>query len=100
MGRERQKEQYDKGNKLTTFQPGEMVYLREMIKGKRGCPKSRLRWKGPYEVLRGLSDLNYVIRIARNKEIMVKRYYRRVACRHPRALISRLQLSEDMEGRI
>jgi hypothetical protein len=41
VGRERQKEQYDNGTKLTTFQPGEAVYLRGMVKGKRGCPKFR-----------------------------------------------------------
>jgi hypothetical protein len=63
MGRERQKEQYDRGTKLVTFQPGEIVYLREMTKGKRGCPKIRLRWKGPYEVLRRLSDFNYLVKI-------------------------------------
>jgi hypothetical protein len=55
-----------------------------LIKGKRGCPKFRLRWKGPYEVLQRLSDLNYLIRISRNKEVVVnvnkmKRCYRRVA---------------------
>jgi hypothetical protein len=36
VGRESQKEQYYKGTKLTTFQPGERVYLWEIIKGKRG----------------------------------------------------------------
>jgi hypothetical protein len=82
--RERQKKQYDKGTKLTTFQPGEMVYLREMTKGKGGCPKFRIKWKGPYEVLRSLSDLNYLIGIARNKEMVVnvnkmKRCHRTIA---------------------
>jgi hypothetical protein len=70
-GREKHKEQYDKGTKLIIFQPGEMIYLREMVKGRRGCPKFRLRWKGPYEVLRRLSDLNYLVRVTRNKEIVV-----------------------------
>jgi transposase InsO family protein len=71
IGRKRQKEQYDKGTKLVTFQPGEIVYLREMTKGKRGCPKFRVRWRGPYEVLRRLSDWNYLVKIARNKETVV-----------------------------
>jgi hypothetical protein len=52
LGRDRQKEQYDRGTKLVTFQPGDMVYLREMIKSKRTCPRFRVRWKGPYEVVR------------------------------------------------
>jgi hypothetical protein len=70
VGRERQKEQYDKGSKLTNFQPGEIIYLREMTKGKRGCPKLRMRWKGPCEVLWRLSDLNYLIKIVRNRELV------------------------------
>ncbi|PNF40763.1 hypothetical protein B7P43_G17610 [Cryptotermes secundus] len=71
IGRERQKRQYDKGTRITIFQPGEMIYLRVTTKQKRACPKFRLKWRGPYEVVRRLSDLNYLIRIARNKEIVV-----------------------------
>ena len=71
MGRERQKEWYDKGTKLVIFQPGEMVYLRQMSKVKRGCPKFRLRWRGPYEVVRRLSDLNYLVRVSQRKELVV-----------------------------
>jgi hypothetical protein len=71
VGRERQKEQYDKGTKLKNLQPGEMVYLRELIKGKRVCPKFRIKWKGPYEVLWRLSDLNYLIRLAKKREAVV-----------------------------
>jgi hypothetical protein len=83
-GREKQKEQYDKGTKLIVFQPGEMIYLHEMIKGKGGCPKFRIRWRGPYEVIRRLSDLNYLVRVTRNKEIVVnvnkmKKYFRKTA---------------------
>lgn len=69
IGRERQKKQYDKGTRITIFQPGEMIYLRVITNQKRGCPKFRLKWRGPYEVVRRLSDLNYLIRIARNQEI-------------------------------
>jgi hypothetical protein len=47
-----------------------MVYLREITKEKRECPKFRMRWKGPYEVLRRLSDLNYLIKVARNRELV------------------------------
>jgi hypothetical protein len=56
MGSERQKEQYDKGTKLIIFQPGDVVYLRKMIRRK---------------VLRRLSDLYYLVRVARNKEVVV-----------------------------
>ncbi|PNF24708.1 hypothetical protein B7P43_G17353 [Cryptotermes secundus] len=71
VGRERQKEWYDKGTRLVIFQPGEMVYLRQMSKVKRGCPKFRLRWRGPYEVVRRLSDLNYLVRVSQKKELVV-----------------------------
>jgi hypothetical protein len=59
-----------------------MIYLREVIKGKGGCPKFRIRRRGPYEVIRRLSDLNYLVRVARNKELVVninkmKRYFRK-----------------------
>jgi hypothetical protein len=70
-GREKQKEYYDKGTKLRVFQPGDMVYLREMVRRKRECPKFRIRWKGPYTVIKRLSDLNYLVRVKRGKEIVV-----------------------------
>jgi hypothetical protein len=47
-----------------------MVYLRQMSMGKQGCPKFRLRWRGPYEVIQRFSDLNYLI-IPWNKEFVV-----------------------------
>jgi transposase InsO family protein len=71
LGRDRQKEQYDKGTKLIIFQPGDIVYLREMVRRKQDSPTFRFRWKGPFTVIRRLSDLNYLVRIARNKEIVV-----------------------------
>jgi hypothetical protein len=71
MGRERQKEQYDKGTKLLIFQPGDMVYLCEVTRCKRSCPKFLLRWKGPFKVVRRLSELNYLVRVARNKEVVM-----------------------------
>jgi hypothetical protein len=70
-GRDKQKESYDRGTKLVRFQPRDLVYLIEMTRGKKTCPKFRIRWKGPYEVVRRLSDLNYSITLSRNKEIVV-----------------------------
>jgi hypothetical protein len=69
--RERQKEWYDKGTRLVIFQPGEKVYHRQMSRVKRGCPKFRLKWRGPYEVTRRLSDLNYLVQVSRRKELVV-----------------------------
>jgi transposase InsO family protein len=71
LGRNRQKEQYDKGTKLTIFKPGDVVYIKEMVRRKRDCPKFRLRWRGPFKVIKRLSDLNYLVKVRRNKEIVV-----------------------------
>jgi hypothetical protein len=71
VGRVKQKEYYDKGTRLVTFQPGEMVYLREMKKGKQTCSKFRVKWKGPFEVISRLSDQNYRIKLSKGKEIVV-----------------------------
>jgi hypothetical protein len=72
LGQERQKEYYNRGTKLVTFQAGDMVYLKEMMNGRRKCAKFRIRWKGPYEVIWRLSDLNYLVKLSRAKEIVVK----------------------------
>jgi hypothetical protein len=48
-----------------------MVYLRQMSRVKRGCPKFRLRWRGPYEVILRLSDFNYLVQVLPRKELVV-----------------------------
>jgi transposase InsO family protein len=48
LGRDKQKEHYDRGTKLTVFQPGDMVYLREMVRRKRDCPKISTQMDGPF----------------------------------------------------
>jgi hypothetical protein len=59
--REKQKEKYDNGTKSVIFQPGDMICLRQMVRGSHGCPKFRLSWRGPYDVIRRLSDWNYLV---------------------------------------
>ena len=71
IGRDRQKEYYNIGTKLVTFQPGDMVYLKEMVDSRQKCKKFRIRWKGPYEVIRRLSGPNYLVKLSRTKEIVV-----------------------------
>jgi type IV secretory pathway VirB9-like protein len=71
VDRERQKKYYNVGTKLVTFQPGDKVYLKEMVNNKKRCAIFRIRWKGPYEVIRRLSDLNYMVKLSRSKEIVV-----------------------------
>ena len=71
IGRERQKKYYNIGKKLVTFQPGDMVYLKEVMNSRQKCAKFRVRWKGPYEVMRRLSDSNCLVKLSRTKEIVV-----------------------------
>jgi hypothetical protein len=71
VGRERQKELYDKRTRLVIFQLGEMVYLRQMSRAKRGSPKFRLIRKGPYTVIRRLSDLSDIVQVPPRKELVV-----------------------------
>jgi hypothetical protein len=99
-GRERQKEYYNQGTKLVTFQPGDMVYLKEMVNSKRRCAKFRTKWKGPYEVIRCLSDLNYLVKLSRTKEIVVnvnkmKRCFRQTAVRPTTQRRSISDMTED-----
>jgi hypothetical protein len=48
-----------------------MVYLKEMVNSRQRCAKFRIRWKGPYEVIGRLSDLKYLVKLSRTKEIVV-----------------------------
>jgi len=47
-----------------------MVYLKEMVNSRQKCKKFRIRWKGPCEVIRRLSDLNCFVKLSRTKEIV------------------------------
>jgi len=66
IGRDRQ-EYYNIGTKLVTFQSGDMVYLKDMVKSKQKCETFRIFWKGPHEVIRRLADLNYLVKFSRTK---------------------------------
>jgi hypothetical protein len=61
--RERQKEYYDKDTRLRTFESGDWVYVKEISSTRKQSSKFRVRWKGPYQVLRRLSDLTYLVKI-------------------------------------
>jgi hypothetical protein len=82
IGRERQKEYYNVRTKLVTFQPGDMVYLKEMVNSRQ---KARNLESGG-KVIRRLSDLNYLVKLSRTKEIVVnvdkmKKCFRQTALR-------------------
>jgi hypothetical protein len=84
VGRERQKEQYNKRTQLI------VIYLREMITRTTNCPKFRIRWRDSYEVVHRLSDLNYLVGVSWNKELVVnvnkmKKKFRKTADPPPAA---------------
>ena len=100
IGRERQKKYYNIGKKLVTFQPGDMVYLKEMMNSRQKCAKFRVRWKGPYEVMQRMSDLNYLVKLSRTKEVVVnvnkmKKCFRQTALRPTNKRQSRRNRAED-----
>jgi len=77
-----------------------MVYLKEMMNSRQKCAKFRVRWKGPYEVIRRLSDLNYLVKLSRTKEIVVnvnkmKKCFRQTALRPTNKQRSRRNRAED-----
>ena len=50
---------------LNTFKLGET----DSGTSRQKCAKFRVRWKGPYEVMRRMSDLNYLVKLSRTKEV-------------------------------
>jgi transposase InsO family protein len=71
VGRAKQKIQYDKNTKLVTFSVGDYIYLKEMAIGPGKSKKFRGRWRGPFEVIKRLSDWNYQIRMKPGKDVVV-----------------------------
>lgn len=59
-----QRARHDKRAKKIEFRPGQLVYRKQMKKGR----KLDARWLGPYQILRKVSDWVYTIQIGR-KEI-------------------------------
>lgn len=63
---ERQKDVYDKRHVHREFKVGDLVLLETEFTGRKGSKKLAARYRGPFEVVRKLSDLNYEINIQRN----------------------------------
>jgi hypothetical protein len=42
-----------------------------MAPGKHQSSKFRLRWRGPFEIIKRLSDLTYLIRLRPHKDVVV-----------------------------
>jgi hypothetical protein len=56
LGKRKQKEYYNLGTKLRQFQGGDFAYLKEMAPGSNQGSKFQLGWKGPFELIKRLSD--------------------------------------------
>ena len=82
VGRAKQKVQYDKNTKLVTFSVGDYIYLKEMATGPGKSKKFRGRWRGPFEVIKRLSDWNYQIPMKPGKDV-VANVNRMKLCRNP-----------------
>jgi len=59
IGRMKQKTQYDKNTKLVTFSEEDYIYLKEIAVGVGKSMKFHNRWRGPYLIMKRLSDFNY-----------------------------------------
>jgi hypothetical protein len=54
-----QRARHDKRAVRVSYNPGQLVYRKKMVRGRKLEP----RWLGPYPVVRRVSDLVYMIRI-------------------------------------
>ncbi|KAI5751119.1 hypothetical protein M8J77_004425 [Diaphorina citri] len=63
---DKQKANYDKSHRDVRFTPGQMVLVSFPNINDRNNSKFNNRYKGPWQVLRQISDVNYVIRLERN----------------------------------
>ena len=82
---ERQKMHYDRRHAKVTYQGGDLVLLKDQAPTAGSNKKLKEQYRGPYEVLERVSDVNYKIAIKRrNKEVVevvhvanLKRYLKR-----------------------
>lgn len=69
---ERQKSYYNRDASTQTYQRGQAVWLWSMAKQKGISPKLSCNWKGPYGVLKAMSDVTYKVqRTPRTKALVV-----------------------------
>ena len=73
----KQKKYYDKGTKIRKLKVGDKCLL--ML--PTSSSKLLAEWKGPFEVVRKINNLNYVIRLGDSEKVyhinMLKKYYER-----------------------
>jgi len=79
----RQRQQYNTRSRDSSFQVGDLVWLRNFKLNPGEIPKFHKMWKGPYEILEVISEVNYrVKRVGQLKKEVVhinnmKKYYQR-----------------------
>jgi hypothetical protein len=71
QSRQANKRLYDRHAKRRTFKPGDLVYLFCPVRKPGTSRKFPFPWKGPFEILAKLSDLNYEIAGYNNKKMVV-----------------------------
>lgn len=59
ISQSRQKHYYDVGTKICSYEPNDLILLKEM---RPQTGKFYMRWKGPYVVVEKISQLNYLVR--------------------------------------
>ena len=58
----RQKRDYDHRENRTDYNTGDLVLVRDVTKRKGLTPKLQSHWKGPYTIVKLISDLVYLVR--------------------------------------
>lgn len=62
----KEKIRYDRNHKHVEFYPGQLVLVEFPNIHDRNNSKFNSKFKGPWKILRKISDVNYVIRLERN----------------------------------
>ena len=58
----RQKRDYDHWENRTDYNTGDLLLVRDVTKRKGLTPKLQSRWKGPYTIVKLISDFVYLVR--------------------------------------
>jgi hypothetical protein len=61
-----QNSRHDRRARREEYRPGQLVYRKQMVKGRKLDPK----WLGPYELIQKISDLVYRIQMGETQNCM------------------------------
>ena len=66
----KQKDYYDKGIKESQYNPGDLVYLYNPQLKTGEAAKFHLYWKGPYEIVRRVTEVTYEIKKSGHRKVV------------------------------